>query len=71
MKIVIKDESIKIGQLLKKVGFISTGGSSKRFLEKNQIKINGKAPEGRSTKVAVGSTVWINDELFQVVLEGE
>lgn len=71
MKIVIKDESIKIGQLLKKIQVISSGGEARHFLDNNTVKINGNKPEGRGAKVHVGSTVWINDDLYQVVSEGE
>ena len=71
MKIVIKDESIKIGQLLKKINVISSGGQAKWFIENNSIKINGNAPLGRGTKVEKGSTLWINDDLYQVVGQGE
>lgn len=71
MKIVISDDSIKIGQLLKKIEVISSGGQAKHFLDTNSVKINGTKPEGRGTKVPVGSTVWINDDLYQVVNEEE
>ena len=71
MKIVIKDESIKLGQLLKKIDVIPSGGMAKWFLENNVVKINGMIPEGRGSKVKVGSTIWINDDLYQVVKEGE
>lgn len=69
MKIVIRDETIKIGQLLKKINVIQTGGDAKIFLVNNIVKINGKTPEGRGSKVKVGDTVWINDDLYQVVNE--
>lgn len=71
MKVIIKDENIKLGQLLKKVNIISTGGEAKFYIESNDIKINGKRPEGRNTKVHAGSTVWINDDLYQIVGEFE
>lgn len=71
MKVIIRDESIRLGQLLKKVHIISTGGEAKWYIENNDIKINGKKPEGRNTKVSIGSTVWINDDLFQIVGEFE
>ena len=67
MKIVISDEFIKLGQLLKKINVISSGGEAKFYIANNIIKINGKKPEGRGTKIHVGSTLWINDDLYQVV----
>ena len=44
MKIFIKDEFIKIGQLLKKMSLISSGGEALLFLNNNIIKINGEVP---------------------------
>lgn len=57
MKIVIKDDSIKIGQLLKKINVINSGGEAKFFLANNKITINGNVPEGRGSKVHVGDTL--------------
>ena len=57
MKIVITGESIKIGQLLKKIGVITSGGKSKDFLASNVVKINGDIPLGRGTQVKVGDTL--------------
>lgn len=71
MKIAIKDEFIKIGQLLKKIKVISTGGEAKNFLENNDVKINGKKPEGRGSKVHIGDTLWIGDDLYQVVADSD
>ena len=70
MKIIINDSSIKVGQLLKKIGAISTGGQARMFLETNVVKVNGKIVETRGTKIASGSTIWINDDLYQVLNEG-
>ncbi|WP_027120522.1 RNA-binding S4 domain-containing protein [Mycoplasmopsis lipofaciens] len=62
----IKGEFITIGKLLKLIGEIDTGGTSKIFLETNEIKINNKKPQGRSTKVFPEDIVWINDKLFKI-----
>ncbi|QKT05112.1 RNA-binding S4 domain-containing protein [Mycoplasma sp. OR1901] len=69
MIVKIKDETIKLGQFLKKIREISTGGESKYFLQNNDIKINGVVPVGRSTKIHAGDTVWINDTLIKVIKE--
>lgn len=69
MKIIINDDSIKVGQLLKKIGAISTGGQAKIFLETNVVKVSGKIIETRGTKIPAGSTIWINDDLYQVLNE--
>lgn len=69
MKIIINTEFITIGQLLKKINIITTGGEAKMYLANNVIKINGEQPKGRNSKVYVGTTLWINDDLYQIVSE--
>ncbi len=66
MKIEIIGEFIKLGQLIKKLNLIDTGGQVKEFIENTAIKINNEKPKGRSTKVFVGSTVWIDDEVYKI-----
>ncbi|MGL5205611.1 MAG: RNA-binding S4 domain-containing protein [Metamycoplasmataceae bacterium] len=71
MKVEIKGQSIKLGQLIKKLNLIDTGGQAKDFIENSIIKIDSKKPKGRSTKVFVGSTVWIDDEVYIIVNASE
>lgn len=68
-EIYIKDDSITIGQLLKKIGLIQTGGGAKFYLESNKVLINNKKPEGRNTKVKNGDLLIINSNIFIVKKE--
>lgn len=68
-EIYIKDDSITIGQLLKKIGLIQTGGGAKFYLERNKVLINNKKPEGRNTKVKNGDLLIINSNIFIVKKE--
>ncbi len=68
-EIYIKDDSITIGQLLKKIGLIQTGGVAKFYLESNKVLINNKKPEGRNTKVKNGDLLIINSNIFIVKKE--
>ncbi|MGL4252104.1 MAG: RNA-binding S4 domain-containing protein [Metamycoplasmataceae bacterium] len=67
MKVEIKGKYIKLGQLIKKLNLIDTGGQAKDFIENSNIKIDNEKPKGRSTKVFVGSTVWIDDEVYMII----
>lgn len=69
MVIKIKGDYIKVSQFLKKIDEIGSGGQSKFFLQSNNIKINGKPPVGRSSKIKPGDIVWVNDSLYKI--EGE
>ncbi|WP_423424199.1 RNA-binding S4 domain-containing protein [Mycoplasmopsis bovis] len=68
-EIYIKDDFITIGQLLKKIGLIQTGGGAKFYLESNKVLINNKKPEGRNTKVKNGDLLIINPNIFIVKKE--
>lgn len=67
MKVEITGTFIKLGQLIKKLNLVDTGGQAKDFIENNDIKINNEKPKGRSTKVFVDSTIWIGDEVYMIV----
>ncbi|MHA3839058.1 RNA-binding S4 domain-containing protein [Mycoplasma sp. HF14] len=71
MTIKIKGDSIKLSQFLKKIDEIDTGGQAKVFILNNDIKINGEAPKGRSSKIKVGDIVWINDSLYTIASANE
>ena len=58
-----------IGQLLKKMKYIQSGGGAKLYLTTHDIKINGKKPEGRNSKIKDGDVIWINDDLYKILSE--
>ncbi|WP_197712770.1 RNA-binding S4 domain-containing protein [Mycoplasmopsis edwardii] len=68
MVIKINTESIKISQLLKLARITDTGGAAKYFLQENEVMLNGKRIESKSTKIRQNDIVWINNE---TVLEVE
>ncbi|CAC13176.1 conserved hypothetical protein [Mycoplasmopsis pulmonis] len=66
MTILIKGEFLTIGQLIKKIKLIDSGGQIKQFMQSHQVKINGKLINTRNTKVRVGDTIWIDDQLYTI-----
>ncbi|NLS34596.1 RNA-binding protein [Mycoplasma agalactiae] len=68
-EIFIQEDFITIGQLLKKIGFIQTGGGAKFYLEKNKVLINSKKPEGRNSKVKSGDLLTINSNIYIIKKE--
>ncbi|MEW9672345.1 S4 domain-containing protein YaaA [Ammoniphilus sp. 3BR4] len=47
----IRDEYITLGQFIKLVGLVDTGGQAKVFLEEAQISVNGEAENRRGKKL--------------------
>lgn len=63
-KINIVTEYIKLGQLLKLVGEISSGSDAKVYLEENPIYVNGELEQRRGRKIYPGYSVIINKDEY-------
>ncbi|WP_371246401.1 RNA-binding S4 domain-containing protein [Mycoplasmopsis agassizii] len=71
MNIEIRGSEIKVGQLLKKIGEIQTGGAAAVFLNKHVVKVNGKRTVNRGAKVRDKDIVWIDEKLYKIVSVSE
>ena len=67
MKVKIRGKFIKLGQLIKKLNIIDTGGQAKYIIKSHEIRINNAEDVKRNTKVWLNSTVWIDDQVFYIV----
>ena len=67
MKVKIRGKFIKLGQLIKKLNIIDTGGQAKYFIKSHEIRINNEEDVKRNTKDWLNSTVWIDDQVFYIV----
>ncbi|MDO1604881.1 S4 domain-containing protein YaaA [Lactobacillus sp. YT155] len=59
---VLNKEFITLGQLLKEVGVISTGGQAKFFLQEDLVFLNGEVENRRGKKIYVGDELKIDDQ---------
>ncbi len=55
--IKFRGEYITLGQLIKKAGFVDTGGEVKWFLMETSIKVNGEHDNRRGRKLRDGDLV--------------
>lgn len=62
----ITDEFITLGQLLKVLDLVSTGGETKIFLNENEIFINGEKDNRRGRKIRVNDKVLINNKEYEI-----
>lgn len=58
-KVFIDTDTITLGQFLKLINVISTGGMAKWFLSENEVYINGELDQRRGKKLKPGDTVVI------------
>ena len=61
LKINANQEYIELGNLLKVLGYISTGGMAKMFLADNEVFVNGETEYRRGRKIYRGYTVRVNN----------
>lgn len=67
MKIVkIRDEFIKLGQLLKLAGLVDSGVEAKIVIGDGLVKVNGEVDMRRGKKVVAGDIVSYNGEEIKV-----
>ncbi len=60
-QIVISTPYITLGQLLKEVGVINTGGMAKWYLEEHRVLVNGEEVNMRGKKLRNGDGVKLAD----------
>ena len=62
---------ITLGQLLKFVGLIPTGGEIKSFLMETTIKVNGLHENRRGRKLAPGDTVEVEGHDAMMLMKAD
>jgi len=67
----IRGEYITLGQLLKVLDIVPTGGQAKMLIKSGQVKVNGDVEVRRGRKLRPGDTVQVDDLLIELVAEGE
>ena len=67
IEISIRDEYIKLGQLLKLAGLVGSGLEAKVEIVNGNVKLNGTTEIQRGKKVFPGDTVDFNGETVKVI----
>lgn len=63
----LKDEFIKLGQLLKATGMVESGVEAKIVIQDGEVKLNGAVETQRGKKVAAGDVVFFDGKQIKVV----
>ena len=64
--IKIKDEFIKLGQLLKLAGFVDSGVEAKIVIQDGLVNVNGEIDTRRGRKIVAGDIVEYEGNKVQV-----
>lgn len=62
----IRDEFIKLGQLLKLAGLVDSGVEAKIVIGDGLVKVNGEVDTRRGKKIVSGDVVFYNGEEIKV-----
>lgn len=68
-QVVIKDEFIKLGQVLKLAGLVSNGVDAKFLIQDGKVKLNGEVELRRGKKVYNDDVVEYDGSQVKVVTE--
>lgn len=66
-EIIINTEFITLGQFLKFLGLISTGGEAKEFLSKNSVFLNENVENRRGKKLFSGDIILILGKKYKII----
>jgi ribosome-associated protein len=58
----IRDDTIRLGQLLKLAGLADSGGDAKELLAEGAVSVNGEPEERRGRQLRSGDVVQVGDE---------
>ena len=64
--IKIRDEFITLGQFIKVVDLISSGGEAKAYLLNTEVLINGEKDSRRGRKLYKGDLVIIHENQYRI-----
>ncbi len=65
----IRDETIKLGQLLKLAGLAEHGAEAKELLADEQVRVNDEVETRRGRQLVPDDIVALEDEAFRIVRE--
>jgi ribosome-associated protein len=70
-EIAIRDETIRLGQLLKLAGVVDSGSEVKALLGAEPAVVNGQAEARRGRQLHAGDTVRVGEHELLVVRSGQ
>lgn len=65
--IAIRDDAIRLGQLLKLAGVVEDGGQAREVIQGGEVLVNGEVETRRAANIPVGAVVRLGDQEMQVV----
>ena len=70
LEVPIRDETIRLGQLLKLAGVVDDGAMAREVIERGRVLVNGEVDTRRGRQVRPGDVVTFGTETLNVTAEG-
>lgn len=64
LEVPIRDESIRLGQLLKLAGAVENGALAREVIASGAVRVNGEVETRRGAQIRPGQTVQFDGEEF-------
>jgi ribosome-associated protein len=64
--IPIRDDTIRLGQLLKLAGLAESGGHARELVQDGEVRVNGEVDTRRGRQLRRGDLVEVGDEVVRV-----
>ncbi|WP_427016900.1 RNA-binding S4 domain-containing protein [Pseudarthrobacter sp. P1] len=68
--IEIRDDVIRLGQLLKLASLVEDGVEATDLIKNGLVKVNGEIDERRGRQLRAGDTVTVNGETVRITVRG-
>jgi ribosome-associated protein len=69
-EVAIREDVIRLGQLLKLAGLIDAGGEAAAYLAAQPVRVNGEAEARRGRQLHPGDEVQVGGERLRIVAAG-
>lgn len=66
IEVPIRDETIRLGQLLKLAGVVDDGAQARTLIEDGEVSVDDEVERRRGRQVRTGSTVKLGDTRIRV-----
>ena len=66
LEIAIRDETIRLGQLLKLAGLAETGGHARELIQDGEVRVNGDIELRRGRQLRRDDLVEVGDERVRI-----
>jgi len=66
LDVPIRDDTIRLGQLLKLAGLAESGGHARELIRDGQVRVDGEVELRRGRQLRRGDVVAVGDEVVRV-----